>query len=397
MLVAVIVLAIGWAILLPFMHDEGGDFMNIATLILAYSVMALGLNIIVGYAGLLDLGYVAFFALGALTAGWFMSDFYANAGEGENGIHVLVADVTQNLFGIHFNFLMVVVIAIVITTIAGMLIGLPTLRLRGDYIAIVTLAFGEIIGRIVINGDQIHYKDVPILGGTLTDVFGKGAVFSGGREGIGPIDKIWLFVGDPFKALDLRPVVPRGARDGAARAVRELPAARLAPRPRLDRAARGRGRGGLDGRAARQDEAAGLRHGRRLRRHGRRVPRVALSVVNADQFQFFFSIFILAMVILGGLGSIEGVLVGAAVLVYLNFKFIPDLNAKPREWFDLDLDLSELSSAIYGFLLVMMMVLRPEGLIPERRRKLELAEHVGTGQTAGLGEAAGQDTFEARA
>ena len=93
------------------------------------------------------------------------------------------------------------------------------------------------------------------------------------------------------------------------------------------------------------------------------------------------------MVILGGLGSIEGVLVGAAVLVYLNFKFIPDLNAKPREWFDLDLDLSELSSAIYGFLLVMMMVLRPEGLIPERRRKLELTEHVGTGQTAGLGEA----------
>ena len=65
--------------------------------------------------------------------------------------------------------------------------------------------------------------------------------------------------------------------------------------------------------------------------------------------------------------------------------------------FDLDLDLSELSSGIYGFLLVMMMVLRPEGLIPERRRKLELAEHVGAGQTAGLGDAAGQDTFEARA
>jgi branched-chain amino acid transport system permease protein len=204
-LVVVIVLAIGWAILLPFMHDEGGSFMNIATLILAYSVMALGLNIIVGYAGLLDLGYVAFFALGALTAGWFMSDFYANAGEGENGVHVLVADVTQNLFGIHFNFLMVVVIAVVVTTIAGMLIGLPTLRLRGDYIAIVTLAFGEIVGRIVINGDQIHYKDVPVLGGTLTDVFGRGAVFSGGREGIGPIDKIWFFVGEPFKALDLRP------------------------------------------------------------------------------------------------------------------------------------------------------------------------------------------------
>ena len=103
-LVAVIVLAIGWAILLPFLHDEGGDFMNIATLILAYSVMALGLNIIVGYAGLLDLGYVAFFALGALTAGWFMSDFFANAGDRGEGIHVLVADFTQNLFGFAVGF-----------------------------------------------------------------------------------------------------------------------------------------------------------------------------------------------------------------------------------------------------------------------------------------------------
>ncbi len=356
-----IVLAIGWAILLPFMHDEGGDFMNIATLILAYSVMALGLNIIVGYAGLLDLGYVAFFALGALTAGWFMSDFYANAGSGENGIHVLVADVTQNLFGIHFNFLIVVLVAIVITTIAGMLIGLPTLRLRGDYIAIVTLAFGEIIGRIVINGDQIHYKDVPVLGGTLTDVFGKGAVFSGGREGIGPIDKIWLFVGDPFKALDLRPwyLVALAMVLLVLFVNYRLRDSRL-------------GRAWI---ALREDEVAAASMGvplvkTKLLAYGTGAAfggmagvflASRLSVVNADQFQFFFSIFILAMVILGGLGSIEGVLLGAAVLVYLNFKFIPDLNAKPREWFDLDLDLSELSSAIYGFLLVIMMVLRPAG------------------------------------
>jgi branched-chain amino acid transport system permease protein len=396
-LVAVIIAAIAWAILLPFLHDEGGDFMNIATLILAYSVMALGLNIIVGYAGLLDLGYVAFFALGALTAGWFMSDFYANAGEGGDGVHVLVADVTQNLVGIHFNFLMVVVIAIVITTIAGMLIGLPTLRLRGDYIAIVTLAFGEIIGRIVINGDQVHYKDVPLLGGTLTDVFGKGAVFSGGREGIGPIDKIWLFVGEPFKALDLRPwyLVALAMVLLVLFVNYRLRDSRL-------------GRAWI---ALREDEVAAASMGvplvkTKLLAYGTGAAfggmagvflASRLSVVNADQFQFFFSIFILAMVILGGLGSIEGVLVGAAALVYLNFKFIPDLNAKPREWFDLDLDLSELSSAIYGFLLVMMMVLRPEGLIPERRRKLELVEHVGTGQTAGLGEAAGADTFEARA
>jgi branched-chain amino acid transport system permease protein len=121
-----------------------------------------------------------------------------------------------------------------------------------------------------------------------------------------------------------------------------------------------------------------------------------LSVVNADQFQFFFSIFILAMVILGGLGSIEGVLIGAGVLVYLNFKFIPDVNEKPREWFDLDLDMSELSSGIYGFLLVLMMLLRPQGLIPERRREMELVEHVGAGQTTGVGDT-GEALYEARA
>src|SRR5215208_5586022 len=149
--IAVMVGILLWAIYLPLAHEENSEFLGIAVLILAYSVMALGLNIIVGYAGLLDLGYVAFFALGALTAGWFMSGFYAEAGEGGNGIHFLVSSPAADLPGIHLNFVFVVILAIIICAIAGMLIGLPTLRLRGDYIAIVTLAFGEIIGRIVIN------------------------------------------------------------------------------------------------------------------------------------------------------------------------------------------------------------------------------------------------------
>src|SRR5215208_6446443 len=151
--IAVMVALLIWAVYLPLAHEENSEFLGIAVLILAYSVMALGLNIIVGYAGLLDLGYVAFFALGALTAGWFMSGFYAEAGEGGNGIHFLVSSPAADLPGIHLNFVFVVILAIIICAIAGMLIGLPTLRLRGDYIAIVTLAFGEIIGRIVINGD----------------------------------------------------------------------------------------------------------------------------------------------------------------------------------------------------------------------------------------------------
>ena len=90
--IAVMIAILLWAIYLPLAHDENSEFIGIAVLILAYCVMALGLNIIVGFAGLLDLGYVAFFALGALTAGWFMSGFFVDAGNGGEGFHFLVSD-----------------------------------------------------------------------------------------------------------------------------------------------------------------------------------------------------------------------------------------------------------------------------------------------------------------
>ena len=106
-----------------------------------------------------------------------------------------------------------------------------------------------------------------------------------------------------------------------------------------------------------------------------------LNTVNADQFAFSFSIFVLAMVILGGLGSIWGVVLGAVALTFINYRLIPDvLNDVPNK-IGLDFDLSELSFGIFGFLLVIMMVLRPEGLIPERRRKMELEQGIGAGDT----------------
>jgi branched-chain amino acid transport system permease protein len=396
MTIGIMVALLVWAVYLPLAHEENSEFLGIAVLILAYSVMALGLNIIVGYAGLLDLGYVAFFALGALTAGWFMSGFYADAGKGGEGFSFLVSDPAASLPGIHLNFVIVAILAIIICAVAGMLIGLPTLRLRGDYIAIVTLAFGEIIGRIVINGDELHYKDVPVLGGPIEDLLGTGADFSKGRQGITPIDKIDFPGIEPFKSLDLRPWFWTAL-------VLVLLVLFVNYRLRDSRL----GRAWI---ALREDEVAAASMGVPLVKTkllayatGAAFGGMAgvflaslLNTVNADQFQFFFSIFILAMVILGGLGSIEGVLIGAATLVYLNFKFIPDANAKPREWFNLDLDLSEMSAAIYGFLLVMMMILRPEGLLPERRRKLEMAEHVGVGATTGVGGAE-TDVYEARA
>jgi branched-chain amino acid transport system permease protein len=354
---------IGIAIVLPFFFSSGGDVMNNLVLGAAYVVMALGLNIIVGYAGLLDLGYVAFFAIGAYTMGYFGSGFWDSVGKGGNGIHVLVTEPASNLPGFHFNFLLILIIAVIATTIAGMIIGLPTLRLRGDYIAIVTLGFGEIIGRIAINGD-----DLPVLGKVTA-----------GRQGITPVDKIDLPFTDPFRSLDLRPwywfalamVVLvlfvnfrlRDSRLGRAWiALREdeVAAASMGvPLVRTKLAAYGTG------------AAFGGMSGAFLASY--------LNTVNADQFQFSFSIFILAMIILGGLGSIWGCVLGAIVLSAINNYFIPEVFNDVPSKLGLDFDLTELSFGIFGFLLVIMMVLRPEGLLPERRRQLELEEGVGAG------------------
>jgi branched-chain amino acid transport system permease protein len=358
-----VVVIIGAIFIPPAIFGQGSSEMNIAVLCAAYVVMALGLNIIVGFAGLLDLGYVAFFAIGAYTMGYFGSGFWADAGSGE-GLHFLVGEPASNLPGIHFNIFLILLLAVVATTIAGMLIGLPTLRLRGDYIAIVTLAFGEIVGRIAINGD-----DLPVLGKVTA-----------GRQGITPVDKIQLpeALGGRFEALNLKPWYwfalgmavlvlfvnfrLRDSRLGRAWiALREDEVAASSmgvPLVRTKLAAYGTG------------AAFGGMSGAFLASY--------LNTVNADQFAFSFSIFILAMVILGGLGSIWGVVLGAVVLVIINFYLIPDvLNTKPEEWFGLDFQLSQLSFGIFGFLLVIMMVLRPEGLLPERRRQLELEEGVG--------------------
>jgi branched-chain amino acid transport system permease protein len=120
------------------------------------------------------------------------------------------------------------------------------------------------------------------------------------------------------------------------------------------------------------------------------------SSVNANQFQFGFSIFILAMIILGGLGSIWGVVLGAVALSFVNYWFIPDV--LDGEWvrgrldsLGLDFSFSEVAFGVFGFVLLLMMVLRPEGLLPERRHQLELSEAAGEAE-----EPRGALTYEAR-
>jgi branched-chain amino acid transport system permease protein len=295
-------------------------------------IMALGLNIVVGFAGLLDLGYVVFFAIGAHVAAYFGSAFW----------------------GIHLDFLLILVLAIVATTAAGVLIGVPTLRLHGAYIGVVTLAFGEIVGQIVSNG-----RDIELFGGSLT----------GGPQGISAIDKIDLPLLAPFGALDLRPWYWFAL---ALVAVMVLVSFRL----RDSRV----GRAWI---AVRDDEGAAASAGVPVVRTklvaygvGAALGGVSgaflasyLSTVNPSQFTFSFSIFILAMVVLGGLGSIWGVVLGAIVLSAINNYLLPTVLHDVPGKLGLDFDPSEVSSGIYGFLLVLIMLLRPEGLLPERRRR----------------------------
>jgi branched-chain amino acid transport system permease protein len=348
--------AFGAAAILPLFVGAGGNALENMILAAAYVIMALGLNIVVGFAGLLDLGYVAFFAIGAHVTAYFGSGFWANAAGG-TGIALFVGEPAASRPGIHLNFLLILVLAVVATTAAGMLIGVPTLRLRGDYIGIVTLAFGEIIGQVVSNGRQIE-----LFGGSLT----------GGPQGIAAIDKIDLPFVERFSALDLRPwfwfalvLVAlmvfvnfrlRDSRMGRAwialRDDEDVAASLGVPIVRTKLLAYGVG------------AALGGVSGAFLASY--------LSVVNPHQFTFSFSIFILAMVVLGGLGSIWGVVVGAIILSAFNTYLLPDVLYDVPSIVGLDFDLSEIASGIYGFLLVIVMLLRPEGLLPERRHRMAM-------------------------
>jgi branched-chain amino acid transport system permease protein len=362
-----LLIAIG--IVLPFLFSPANAFLNATIIALAYAVMSLGLNIVVGFAGLLDLGYVAFYALGAYSLGWFGSGFFFKA-----HIHVLVSPVASALPGVHLNFILILIAAALICAAAGVVIGLPTLRLRGDYIAIVTLAFGEIIVTLAINGQSVH------VGGGMT--------LTAGNLGISAVDAPYFPGIGSFSLLNLRPwywlifavllvvlfvnLRLRDSRLGRAWiALREDEVAAVSMgiplvKTKLLAYAIGAAFGGMSG------AFFGTYY----------------TVVNAGQFQFGFSIFILAMVIIGGLGSIWGAVVGGLALGYINNYLIPDvLNSIPAK-LGFNFQLTEVEFGIFGFLLVIMMVLRPQGLIPERRRRLELTAEIAPAD-AQLAEAPG--------
>jgi len=352
---------------LPYFYGPLDSTLDTAIYAVAYIVFALGLNIVVGFAGLLDLGYVAFYAIGAYAIAWFGSDWFTEAiNGGKSGVHVGVSGQAANLLGIHLNFVLIVIAAMIFASIAGAIIGLPTLRLRGDYIAIVTLAFGEIAGTVALNGDAIHIGKF-----TLTN----------GQQAISPIDQPNLIT-QFDNAFNLRPYYWLGLVMIAIVLVVNfaLRDSRL-------------GRAWI---AIREDEVAAASMGVPLVRTKLLSYSIGAALggsagaflgtytqaIDSNQFQFSFSILILAMVILGGLGSIWGTVVGAIILAVIDRKLIPDtLHTAPHDLFGLNFTSSEISFGIFGFLLVVMMLARPEGLIPERRRKLELTEGLGTDES----------------
>jgi branched-chain amino acid transport system permease protein len=350
-----LILALAAAFLFPFLAPPiiqallGGasdqDFLQASIETLGYIVMALGLNVVVGFAGLLDLGYVAFYAFGAYVAGWLMSLHFA-----EVDFHFLTSSAAEIAPGIHINFIFVVVIAGFFTAFWGAVLGAPTLRLRGDYLAIVTLAFGEIVPRVLENFVEI----------------------SNGRQGITPVDRIYFpLIGE----LQYPEVLEEVYYVALA-----LVLATLYINIRLRDSRLGRAWV-----AVREDEVAAAAMGVNLVRVklwayaiGAAFGGAAGSflgafrnVVNVDQFEFGFSVFILCMIILGGMGNIWGVILGAIALSMLDRFLLPQLDKIP-ESLGLEFSFTAVNFGIFGFFLLVMMVLRPEGFLPSSRRKLEL-------------------------
>jgi len=347
---------LGLAALYPFLIAGDQDLLDASIQTLGYVIMALGLNIVVGFAGLLDLGYVAFYVIGAFVIAWLGSRQFADV-NGGRGIHVLVGSQSrlshQPIPGIHINFFVLLVAAAAITAIWGVILGAPTLRLRGDYVAVVTLAFGEIVPRVFENSTS------GLLGIGSTD-------FSNGREGITPIDKINL----PWTDHTLNyPIDLNGAYFVALGMV----VATVAINRRLRDSRLGRA-----WIAVREDEVAAVSMGVDLVRT--KLWAYALgaafggfagvflgtydNTVNVNQFEFGFSVFILAMVVVGGMGNIWGVIAGAIALSMLNRFGLPQLDRLSGPF---GFDARAVSFGVFGFFLLITMVLRPEGLIPSRR------------------------------
>ena len=368
---AVLVLCFTYPYYLPHM-PKLPIFTELPTMTTAFTMtifvmMALGLNIVVGYAGLLDLGYVAFYAIGAYTAAWLASP---QADRYHWTVNFGSVGVPAGLGGIHISIWLVLPAAACLAALAGVVIGLPTLRLRGDYLAIVTLGFGEIVGVVANNGDCL-----------FTGFTGHCVNITNGPQGINPIDPPgfghWLHahLGLPENFLSAKNSLDVFYWAGIILVLFVVYCSLRLRDSKLGRAWV----------AIREDETAAAAMGVPLMRTktwayaiGAFMGGIAGAFLKSEQggafptdFLFSFSIFVLSMVILGGMGSIWGVILGGAFLAYLNIEGIANVGGWYNSTFGTNTDLTKYSYGIYGIILVLMMLFRPAGLIPSSRRKAE--------------------------
>jgi branched-chain amino acid transport system permease protein len=367
-------------LIIPVVGVRNIFYLEVIFQISVFSALALGLNIVVGFAGLLDLGYVAFYAVGAYLWAFFGSQqFYvlhfAPGTQPSDLAFLLPGDA----------FYLFLLVGIIIAGLTGILLGLPVLRLRGDYLAIVTLGFGEVI-RVLANN-----LDKPLN-------------FTNGPQGITPIQRPTMphFVVDWFNSI-FGPVV--GHRVSAADmynlmfyvfALIVIIVIIFVTR-RLDDSKIGRA-----WTAVREDETAAIAQGIPLVKMKLMAFAVGASFagvmgvllaasrtfISPESFSFMQSIGVLAMVILGGAGSIPGVILGAATVTILNLQVLQGFSLYLNElrqsdavipiinfaWKNLStqLDPAKYQRMLFGLILVLMMIFRPAGLIPATRRKREL-------------------------
>jgi branched-chain amino acid transport system permease protein len=311
-----------------------------------YVLLALGLNIVVGLAGLLDLGYIAFFAIGAYTTAYF------------TGKLPVQPPFTLNPFE-------VVPLAILATLLAGVLLGGPTLRLRGDYLAIVTLGFGEIVRILALNGD--NFFGVNVTNGPR----GANQIPHPSVHVFG-IDYDWTLTSLPYYYLLLVLVVFM-----------------LIAFNRLENSRVGRA-----WTAIREDEVAAAASGVPTVKYKLMAFAIGASTsgfagvlyaskvgfISPDNFLLLFSILVLTMVIFGGMGSLPGVVLGAAVLQWLPQVLRGRVPPEDRYIY-------------FGALLIVMMIFRPQGLLPSRRRSREIKlSEEGLGGADSLGATPGTTT-----
>lgn len=410
-------------LILPMAGREDTSLLDLSIQIMIFSALALGLNIVVGLAGLLDLGYVAFFAVGAYTWGIFASPrlssilkYYGDNPGATNaatlviGLFLLVVTAASMIYirrmgnktaptrlsswafglasfgllagliltvraiavlsassaaglatGIDSNFFwLFLALSIMAAAIVGVLIGLPVLKLKGDYLAIITLGLGEVIRVLANNLD----------------------LYTAGSQGITPIKSAavpWFnslagllgFTEDQYYLLFLYVLVLI------------VVGVILLVNVRLDRSRIGRA-----WIAIRDDEVAAQAMG---------VPLVQTKLIafatgasfagvmgmifaakqtfiSPESFNLFQSIGVLSMVILGGMGSFPGVILGATVVTLLNLRILPGLGEATANipWIPQQVNPGQLQRLVFGVILVTIMLLRPEGLLPNKRRVLEL-------------------------